>query len=60
MWVDAWFDVLASCGHHHIATATNSAVFIEIPLGSVCLYVALRTVLAVCLVRSPGLDQDHT
>ena len=58
MWVDAWFDVLTSF-HHQIATATNLAVFLEIPLGAFCLFVALRTVRALCLIAGAGSDKDQ-
>jgi DMSO reductase anchor subunit len=43
LWLDAWFDVLTSVRQTDIDTATYLAVFIEVPLGFFCLYVALRS-----------------
>lgn len=42
LWLDAWFDVLTSVRQTDIDTATYLAVFVEVPLGFFCLYVALR------------------
>ena len=43
LWLDAWFDVLTSVKQADIDTATSLAVFVEVPLGLFCLYVALRS-----------------
>ena len=61
LWLDAWFDVLTSFGSRSLATATNLAVFAEIPLGLFCFFVALRT-LGMLRRRSgefhPEMDPD--
>lgn len=44
LWLDAWFDVMTSFGDEKLATATNLAVFVEVPLGFFCFFVALRTI----------------
>lgn len=41
LWLDAWFDILTAFRRSDIDAATNLAVFIEVPLGIFCLYVAL-------------------
>jgi DMSO reductase anchor subunit len=51
LWLDAWFDVLTSFTRADIDAATNLAVFLEVPLGVFCLYVALRPLLALRLPR---------
>ena len=43
LWLDAWFDVLTSFKPADIDAATSLAVFVEVPLGLFCLYVALRS-----------------
>jgi hypothetical protein len=47
LWLDAWFDVLTSFRGADIDAATNLAVFLELPLGIFCLYVALRPLLTL-------------
>jgi hypothetical protein len=44
LWLDAWFDVMTAFSDDDIATATNLAVFAEVPLGILCFIVALRTI----------------
>jgi hypothetical protein len=58
MWVDAWFDVLTSF-RRNIGTAFNLAVFVEIPLGFFCFYVALRTLKTLCFSESGHCRQDE-
>jgi len=41
LWLDAWFDILTAFRRSDIDAATNLAVFVEVPLGIFCLYVAL-------------------
>ncbi len=55
LWLDAWFDVLTSFRKGSLATATNLAVFVEIPLGFFCFFVAFRT---LGLLRKPSSECD--
>ena len=60
VWVDAWFDVLTSFGRHQILNATNLAVFVEVPLGVFCLFVASREVRALCSVAALALGTTRS
>jgi hypothetical protein len=53
LWLDAWFDVLTAFGPAEVDTATNLAIFAEVPLGAFCFFVALRT---VGLLRKRGRE----
>ncbi len=41
LWLDAWFDVLTSKGDE-LWIAAMLAIFVEVPLGAFCLFVAVR------------------
>ncbi len=42
LWLDAWFDVMTSISYGDIAVSRTLAVFVELPLGIFCLFVALQ------------------
>jgi hypothetical protein len=43
LWLDAWFDVMTSIAADDIATSRTLALFLELPLGLFCLWIALRS-----------------
>ncbi len=53
---DAWFDVLTSRGTTTVAVAAAEAVFVELPLAFVCLWIA-RNVERVLVDARPYLEQ---
>ena len=54
LWMDAWFDVITSVGRANVITALLLAVFVELPLSGVCLYVVVRHLRAVRLATDDG------
>ncbi len=61
LWMDAWFDVATSVGRGNVATAILLAVFVELPLSGLCLFVAVRHLRAVRLTvgDAPGADNSE-
>ena len=61
LWMDAWFDVITSVGRANVIAALLLAVFVELPLSGVCLYVVVRHLRAVRLTvgDAPGADTSE-
>jgi hypothetical protein len=59
LWMDAWFDVIMSVGRANFVTAILLAVFVELPMSGLCLFVVMRNLRAVRLSVDDADDAEE-
>jgi hypothetical protein len=59
LWMDAWFDVITSVGRANVVTAILLAVFVELPMSGLCLFVVMRNLRAVRLAADDADDAEE-